>query len=97
LRAGRHKDVYRPEKGYVPVLAREICGEAVVVRRNEVRSYVENPTFLYYLEVFHYTKMWGLPNGRGWANEPINILSAISALESESREMDAEEMQKDGR
>jgi hypothetical protein len=84
--------VYRSEKGHIPVLAKEFNGEPVIVRRDEVKSYVEDPIFLYYLEIYHYTKMWGLPNGRGWAHEPMNVLVAISALEVESREMDNEEI-----
>jgi hypothetical protein len=39
------------------------------------------------------TKLWGLPNGRGWANEPADLMDAITALEIESRCIEAEELE----
>jgi len=94
VRDGRHKDVFRPEKAGKVVFAKMICGEPVKVTRAAVKDFVEDPIFLYYLEIYHYTKLWGLPNGRGWANEPQDLLTAISAFEMESREIEAEEMEK---
>lgn len=93
MRAGKHKETFRPEKGHVIILAKMIDGEPVKVRRDEVKRYVEDPIFLYYLEIYHYTKLWGLPNGKGWAHEPIGVLTAISAFEIESKEIEAEEME----
>jgi len=84
--------VYRPEKGYVPVLAKMYEGEAVIVRRDEVKSYVNNPEFLQVLNYWHYTKLWGLP--RGWDEMPMDVLQAITALELESKAIEAEAMEK---
>lgn len=71
----------------------KINGEPVKVRRDEVKKYVEDPDFLYYLEYYHYTKLWGLPHGQGWANEPLDILAAISAFEMEAKAIEAEEIE----
>jgi hypothetical protein len=54
---------------------------------------LEDPTFAYYLMVFQYTKLWGLPHGQGWANEPSDILEAITALELEQREIESDMME----
>ena len=54
---------------------------------------MEDPVFLYYLEIYHYTKLWGLPNGKGWAHEPIDVLAAISAFEMEAKAIEAEEIE----
>ena len=50
--------------------------------------------FLEALEIWHYTKLWGLPNGRGWANEPEEVLRSITAIELEQRAIESEEMEK---
>lgn len=35
-----------------------------------------------------------MPNGNGWANEPQEVIEAITALELESKAIEAEEMEK---
>ena len=50
--------------------------------------------FLEALEIWHYTKLWGLPNGKGWANEPEEVLRSITAIELEQRAIESEEMEK---
>jgi hypothetical protein len=97
LAKGKHKEVYRKEKGHVMALLCEIAGEPVAVRRDEVSQYVEDPAFLRYYEIYHYTKLWGLPNGKGWANEPMDVLVAISALEMEAKAIEAEELDNAGK
>ena len=32
-----------------------------------------------------------MPNGNGWANEPMNVIEGITALEIEARSIEAEE------
>lgn len=59
-------------------------------------QYVNDPAFIFYLNVWQYTKLWGMPNGNGWANEPINVLEGITALEFESKTIEAEELDKHG-
>jgi len=94
LHAGRHKDKYRAEKGSVPVLAIKVKDENVIVTRDEVHGYVYDPTFGFYLDCWQKTKLWGLPNGRGWANEATDIIDAITILEYESKMVEEEEIKK---
>ena len=91
---GRHKDKYRAEKGSVLVLAKEINGEMVKVTRDEVAGYVNDPVFSQMLQYWNYSKLWGMPNGHGWANESIDILEGITAIEMETRAIEAEAMEK---
>lgn len=50
---------------------------------------------MYYLAVFQNVKLWGLPNGNiGWANEPFDIIEAITAFELEQREIEQERIEK---
>lgn len=88
---GRHKEKYRKEKEDVVVLATEINGEPVIIRRRDVREYVEDPVFLYALQVYQYVKLWGMPNGGGWAEEDAFILEAITAIEIENNKIEAEQ------
>ena len=74
------------------VLAKEIDGEVYKITRKEVSQYVNDPVFAFYLEVYQYTKLWGMPNGKGWANEPLNVLEGITALEVEMKTIEAEEL-----
>jgi len=85
--------VYRKEKSAVPVLAREINGEPVIVTRAEVSGYVNNPVFLQMLEYWHYTKLWGMSNGHGWANEPMDVLQGITFIELEAKAIEAESLE----
>lgn len=90
--SGRHKDKYRPEKGDVLVLAMKIGDEDVLVTRKEVIPYIMDKEFQYLLSVYQTTKLWGMPNGQGWANEPTDVLDGITALELEAKAMEYEEM-----
>ena len=93
VHAGRHKDIYRKEKGGVPILACKINDEPVVVTRDEVKKYVNDPVFGYIIGIYNYTKLWGMPNGNGWANEPVDILEGITALELEAKAIEHEELE----
>ena len=86
--------MYRKEKGHVLVLAQKIGNEEILVTRDEVAGYVNDPEFGYYLSVYQYTKLWGMPNGNGWANEPTDILDGITAMELEAKTIEHEEMTK---
>lgn len=56
----------------------------------------------YYIDEYFYsclyrwnlTKMWGLAHGKGWAEEPMEYILVISALESEQNLMEKEEIDK---
>ena len=86
--------MYRKEKGHVLVLAKEINGEDVLVTRDEVQGYVADKEFLYFLSIYQYTKLWGMPNGNGWANEPTDVLDGLTALELEAKSIEHEQMGK---
>ena len=64
------------------------------MKRGEVDGFINNPAFQYYLSVYQYTKLWGMPNGSGWADEPCTMLEAITALEVEQREIEYDAMPK---
>lgn len=83
---------YRKGRGDVPVLSCIISGEPVLVLRKEVKAYVEDPTFQKAMYYYNLTKLWGMPNGNGWANEPTLLLDAITAIEMEAKEYEAEQM-----
>lgn len=89
--------MYKKNRKYVSgetiMLATNINGEPVKVKRKEIRGYVENPEFQVALEYYHYTKLWGMPNGQGWANVPHTLLAAITALEIEAKALEHEEME----
>jgi hypothetical protein len=93
VHAGKHKDTYRKEKGNVPTLLCKINDEPVVVTRDEVKKYVNDPMFCHFMGIYNYTKLWGMPNGNGWANEPCEILEGITALELEAKAIEHEEME----
>jgi len=68
-------------------------GEPVAVRRDEVLGKVTDPVFQDALSIYQLTKLWGSPNGNGWANEPIEVLEAITALELEAKALEHEELE----
>lgn len=88
---GRHKAKYRPEKADNIVLVKKFGDEVIKVRWRDVKQYVENPAFEYYLSVYQIVKLWGFPNAVGWANEDCNLIDAITALEIEQREIEQDE------
>lgn len=91
LQSGRHKARYRKEKGSVPILTMEIDGKAVIVTNDEVKGYVNDPSFGFYLQCWQYTKLWGTLDWREW---PIDILEGMTAIECETKAIESEEMEK---
>jgi hypothetical protein len=57
-----------------------------------VQAFIEDAEFQYVLSAYQYTKLWGMPNGNGWANEPTDLLDGITALEIEAKTIENEEM-----
>ena len=88
-----HKAKYQKKSDEKLVLACKIDGEPVLVKAKEIKSYVEDPLFGYMMGVYNYTKLWGMPNGNGWANEPCEILEGITAIELEAKAMEHEELE----
>lgn len=89
LAKGEHKVAYLKHRGHVPLLFK-IGDEPVSIRRDEISKYVEDPLFLTILSYYNMTKLWGMPNGNGWANEPVDMLEGITALEMEAKAIEAE-------
>ena len=89
LAKGEHKVAYLKHRGHVPLVFK-IGDEPVSIRRDEVKKIVEDPYFLNILSHYNMTKLWGMPNGNGWANEPCDLLEAITALEMEAKAIEAE-------
>ena len=89
--------MYRKDKAHIPVLVWGSGSDGVVVRRDEVDGYVNDPQFNYFLSVYQYVKLWGMPNGNGWANEPVEILDGITALEIEAKTIESEAYNKDNK
>lgn len=54
---------------------------------------VTDSVFQEALSIYSYTKLWGMPNANGWANEPIEVLEAITAIELEARAIEHEELE----
>ena len=54
---------------------------------------VTDPLFQNALSIYSYTKLWGMPNANGWANEPIEVLEAITAIELEAKTMEHKELE----
>lgn len=77
----------------IPALLCKINDEPIIVLRKDVKRYVEDPLFGYIMGVYNYTKLWGMPNGNGWANEPCEILEGITAIELEAKAMEHEELE----
>jgi len=67
--------------------------EGIIIRAKDLQSYCDE-YFFSAMEKWALTKMWGLPNGCGWANEPSEFIDAITALESEQNKMEKEQMDK---
>ena len=63
------------------------------IKAKEIAEYCDE-TFYSALEKWALTKMWGMPLGGGWAEEPVDFLDAITALESEQNAIECEEMDK---
>jgi hypothetical protein len=68
-----------------------VDGDAI--REKDISTYV-NEFFYSAMERWALTKMWGLAHGKGWADEPIEYINAISVLENEKNKMENEEMEK---
>jgi hypothetical protein len=65
-----------------------------IIRAGEVKEYC-NEYFFSCIEKWALTKMWGLAHGsRGWADEPIEYIQAISILDNEQNLIEHEEIEK---
>lgn len=74
----------RPDK-----LVYAACG--VAIRAKDVETYCDE-TFFSALEKWFLTKLWGLARAGGWADQPIDYIEAITAIESENNRIENEEM-----
>ena len=88
LAKGEHKIKYLKHRGHIPLVFK-IEDEPVSIRRDEIKKYVEDEYFLRILYIYNMTKLWGLPHGGGWADEPEDVIEGITALEMEAKALDA--------
>jgi len=89
LAKGEHKVKYLKHRGHIPLVFK-IGDEPVSIPRDTINDYIDDPYFLSILYYYNMTKLWGMPNGEGWANEPCDLLDGITALEMESKAIEAE-------
>lgn len=68
-----------------------VDGESI--REKDIPLYV-NEFFYSAIERWALTKMWGLAHNKGWADEPVEYINAITVLENEQNKMEQEEMEK---
>jgi len=64
-----------------------------VIRAGDIPKYCTDE-FYQFLMYYQLTKLLGCPNGRGWANEPVEFIEAFLALEGEENKIQKEEMEK---
>ena len=93
LAKGEHKVEYLKHRGHIPLLFK-IGDEPVKIRRDEIKKYVDDPTFLTILAYYNWIKLWGMPYGSGWADLPVDVLDGITAIEIEAKSIEAEEFEK---
>lgn len=89
---GRKPGHYRKGKEKVGIMNGEINGSPFSVRNDEIGQYIDD-SFATALSIYNYTKLWGLPNGAGWANEPLDVLESITALELEAKTIERKELE----
>ena len=64
-----------------------------IITWNDLDKYFDD-MFYSALEVWSTTKLFGLPNNAGWANEPRAVVDAYRTLEYEQNKIENERMQK---
>jgi hypothetical protein len=85
------KHTFRPSKGreHVPQLGYQ----GVVVRADEIADYC-NEYFWSAVHAWSMTKTWGMAFSGGWAEQPVEYLDAITAIEYAQNEWESEQMEK---
>ena len=92
LAKGEHKVRYLKHRGHVPLLFK-IGDEPVKIRRDEIKKYIDDPVFLTILAYYNWIKLWGMPYASGWADLPVDVLDGITAIETEARAIEAEQLE----
>jgi hypothetical protein len=83
---------YRPKVGRAGRNRALVTVDGTIARDRDIPTYV-NEYFYSCMEKWALTKMWGLAHNKGWADEPVEYINAISVLENEHNKIEAEEME----
>lgn len=67
-------------------------GEGCFILKSEMVNYIFDEEFMDLHQKYLYTKLWGLPNGGGWANENQLFMDSITIMELEQRSIESESM-----
>ena len=67
--------------------------EGVVVWADEIQDYC-NETFYEALYLWNRTKTWGWAHAKGWADEPLEYVDAVMAIEDAKNAVESEEFAK---
>lgn len=67
-------------------------GTLIAVARKDIPKYV-NEEFWQYYEIYRMSELFGLPNGKGWAEEPLDVVEAIAAIKTEFKTIESERME----
>lgn len=60
----------------------EKTGYDIGIARKDVKNYI-TPEFLELLSMYKMSKSWGLPNGKGWLDEPTSLMEIFQIFEME--------------
>lgn len=81
-----------PRKGKNPKPKPLVAVDDVIVCDQDIPKYMTE-YFYSCMERWALTKMWGTAHNRGWADEPLEYIQAISTLENEYNKVQNEEME----
>lgn len=70
-----------------------VAVDDTIVYDRDIPKYVDE-YFYSCMERWALTKMWGLANSGGWAEQPVEYINAISTLENEYNRIESEEIEK---
>jgi hypothetical protein len=73
---------------------KEKIGGALIARA-DFKNYLTDD-FYRALRLYSDIKQYGLPQGRGWANEPASVMELVKLFDAEIAELKAKEKENDG-
>lgn len=57
-------------------------GYSIGIARKDIKKYI-TPELLELLNIYKISKHWGLPNGKGWLDEPVYLIEAFTVFDTE--------------
>lgn len=62
----------------------------IFIKRGDIPKYVTQEFWEYY-EIYRMSELFNmLPNGKGWVDEPVDIVEAVAAIKSELKLIESE-------